>query len=390
MMRVDVKPELLRWARERAGFSLDELMGRFPKLDLWEVEEAKPTLKQLEKFAKATYTPIGFLFLPEPPVEQIPIPDFRTINNESIARPSPNLLEMIYLCQQRQAWYREYASFAGIEPRGFVGSVRLDSPVEETAEQMRQALQFDLDARRDCPTWTDALRHFIAQADALGALVMCSGVVLNNNTRRLDPNEFRGFAMADGLAPLVFINGADTKAGQMFTLAHELAHLWLGESALSNSDPAEMQDNPRNAPAAGYAVERWCNRVAAELLVPLRVMRDEFRADEDPALEISRLARRFKVSTLVIIRRIFDAGGLSRKEFHRTYAAELERLLARPAGSGGDFYLTQAARVSKRFARALVESTLEGQTLYRDAFRLLGISKVETFHELGRSLRFLI
>lgn len=152
MMRVDVKPELLRWARERAGFSLDELMGRFPKLDLWEVEEAKPTLKQLEKFAKATYTPIGFLFLPEPPVEQIPIPDFRTINNESIGRPSPNLLEMVYLCQQRQAWYREYAGFAGIEPRGFVGSVRLDSPVEETAEQMRQALQFDLDARRECPT----------------------------------------------------------------------------------------------------------------------------------------------------------------------------------------------------------------------------------------------
>lgn len=142
--------------------------------------------------------------------------------------------------------------------------------------------------------------------------------------------------------------------------------------------------------AAGHAVEKWCSRVAAELLVPLQVMRDEFRADEDPALEISRLARRFKVSTLVIIRRIFDAGGLSRKEFHQVYAAELERLLARPSGSGGDFYLTQAARVSKRFARALVESTLEGQTLYRDAFRLLGISKIDTFYELGRSLRFRI
>src|SRR3569832_1570270 len=277
MMRVDVKPELLRWARERAGFSLDELMGRFPKLDLWEVEEAKPTLKQLEKFAKATYTPIGFLFLPEPPVEQMPIPDFRTINNESIARPSPNLLEMIYLCQQRQAWYREYASFAGIEPRRFVGSAQLDSPVEETAEQMRQALQFDLDARRDCPTWTEALRHFIAQADALGALVMCSGVVLNNNTRRLDPNEFRGFAMANSLAPLVFINGADTKAGQMFTLAHELAHLWLGESALSNSDPAEASEGLESVAAAGHDEVRWCSRVAAELLVLLLFLFVVFR-----------------------------------------------------------------------------------------------------------------
>jgi len=122
--------------------------------------------------------------------------------------------------------------------------------------------------------------------------------------------------------------------------------------------------------------------------VPLRVLRLEFQPHEELAMEVNRLARRFKVSTLVILRRIFDAGGLSRAEFYGAYDAELQRLRARPKGSGGDFYLTQAARVSKRFARALVESTLEGQTLYRDAFCMLGISKVGTFHELGRSLGF--
>ena len=379
MTRVNVNPELLRWARERAGMSVDRLMGRFPKYDLWERGEGQPTLKQLEGFAKATYTPVGYLFLPAPTVERMPIPDFRTINNQHIAHPSPNLLETVYLCQQRQAWYREYANFARAEPRAFMGSAHLDSVVEDTAENMRQALRFDLDARRDYPTWTEALRHFIAQADDLGVMVMCSGVVLNNNRRKLDPNEFRGFAMADPLAPLVFVNGADTKAAQMFTLAHELAHLWLGQSALSNSDASAVPD---------HEVERWCNRVAAEMLVPLRVLRLEFQPHEELAMEVNRLARRFKVSTLVILRRIFDAGGLSRAEFYGAYDAELQRLRARPKGSGGDFYLTQAARVSKRFARALVESTLEGQTLYRDAFRMLGISKVGTFHELGRSLGF--
>ena len=211
----------------------------------------------------------------------------------------------------------------------------------------------------------------------MGIMVMCSGVVLNNNNRRLDADEFRGFALADDLAPLVFINGADTKAAQMFTLAHELAHIWLGQSAVSDAQALQISE---------HEVERWCNRVAAELLVPLAVMQREYRAGSELQGEVQRLARRFKVSTLVILRRIHDAGGLTRDEFWQKYEEELERLLAIAKGSGGNFYLTQAARVSKRFARALVVSTLEGQTLHLDAFRMLGFAKLETFKKLDRSL----
>jgi Zn-dependent peptidase ImmA (M78 family) len=206
---------------------------------------------------------------------------------------------------------------------------------------------------------------------------MCSGVVLNNNHRPLDPDEFRGFAMADDLAPLVFVNGADTKSAQMFTLAHELAHIWIGRSAVSDAQAVSLPENQ---------TERWCNQVAAELLVPLAVMREEFQKRAELRSEVDRLARRFKVSKLVILRRIHDAGGLTREELWRAYQEELERLRSLPKGSGGNFYLTQAARVSKRFARALVTSTLEGQTLHRDAFRMLGFSKLETFRELGRSV----
>ncbi len=382
MTRVAVKPEMLRWARERARVDERALTRRFPKLEAWEREERLPTLKQLETYARATMTPIGYLFLPEPPVERIPIPDFRTMADQEMARPSPNLLETIYLCQQRQFWYHEYAQVQALPSVDFIGSATLQSPVENTADRIRQTLRFDLDARRDCATWEEALRQFIAQADSIGIMVMCSGVVLNNNHRRLDPDEFRGFAMADALAPLVFINGADSKSAQMFTLAHELAHLWLGQSALSNADAADQE---------GLAVERWCNRVAAELLVPLRVVRAELIRDETLDAAKQRLARRFKVSTLVVLRRLLDTGAMSQEVFWQTYRTELARLKAlRRPGSGGDFYLSQAARVSKRFARALVESTLEGRTLYRDAMRMLGISKVTTFNELGRSLKFSI
>ncbi|MBI5709554.1 MAG: ImmA/IrrE family metallo-endopeptidase [Candidatus Eisenbacteria bacterium] len=377
MIRVEVQPELLRWARERAGFSVSALTRRFPHLGAWERGEARPTLKQLESFAKATYTPVGFLFLQEPPVESIPIPDFRTVGNVHVGHPSPDLLDTVYVCQQRQEWYRDFARSAGEEPLAFVGSTRIGSDVEAAATTMRHAIGFDLEERRRMSTWTDALRRFIEQADTLGILVMCSSVVLNNNQRHLDPEEFRGFTMADDLAPVIFINGADTKAAQMFTLAHELAHIWLGQSAVSDAQAAWMPE---------HAVELWCNRVAAELLVPLAALRDVYDESAELQVEVARLAQRFKVSTLVVLRRIHDVGGLTREELWQAYAEELERLRALPRGSGGDFYLTQAARVSKRFARALVVSTLEGQTLHRDAFRMLGFSKLSTFQELGRSL----
>jgi Zn-dependent peptidase ImmA (M78 family) len=377
-MRVDVKPKMLRWARERAGLELDALERRFPKLADWEREETRPTLKQLEDFAKATHAPIGYLFLSEPPVEHIPIPDFRTVENRQIDRPSPDLLETIYLCQQRQEWYRDYVRSLREEPLSFVGSATPESDVEQTAAEIRRALGFEIEERRQCPTWTEALRRFIEQADGLGVLIMVSGVVGSNNHRKLNPEEFRGFAISDDLAPLVFINGADTKSAQMFTLAHELAHLWLGQSALSDLEPAS---------APTHRVENWCNRVAAELLVPLATFREQLRPDENLDTALSRLAKHFKVSTLVVLRRIYDAGGIPREVFWQAYRDELNRLLeVQKAGSGGDFYLTLGVRVGKRFARAVVANTLEGQTLHRDAFRLLGFSKLSTFRELAHSL----
>jgi Zn-dependent peptidase ImmA (M78 family) len=376
-MKVRVSPHLLRWACERAGYTEEALAGRFPRLERWLRGEDRPTLKQLERFAHVPHAPVGFFFLPEPPEEPVPIPDFRTAGNVHIGRPTPDLLDTIYVCQQRQEWYREYALAAGEPPLAFVGSARLTDDVVGTAERIRKALGFDLEERSQLSTWTDALRRFVEQADALGVLVMASGVVGSNNRRKLDPAEFRGFALSDPLAPLVFINGADTKAAQMFTLAHELAHLWLGRSALSDVDPKTAPENE---------VERWCNAVAAELLVPLRALRASLQAGEELRQTLDRLARQFKVSTLVILRRLHDAGRLSRERFWEEYEAELERLRRLPTSRGGDFYLTTAARLGKRFASAVVVATMEGRTSFTEAYRLLGFKKMATFRELSMSL----
>lgn len=377
--RVEVTPQLFKWARVRARLEVDDLARRFPRLPDWEAGRALPTLRQLEAYAKATHAPIGFFMLDTPPVEPIPIPDFRTRDGRPVPAPSANLLDTIYMCQARQDWYRDHLRASREDQLPLVGSVRQGDDVVATASRIRDALAFDLDARRRAGTWEDALRAFIEQAEEAGILVMRNGVVGNNTHRPLDPGEFRGFTLADPLAPIVFVNGADTKSGQMFTLAHELVHVWTGETGLGDEDPRVLD-------LAG--TEAWCDAVAAELLVPAVVMRQTFDPAQPLESEIRRLARRFKVSTLVILRRALDIGALSRPVFWRAYDAELERLraLGDQGGGGGNFHFTEAARVSRVFGRALVTSTLEGQTLYRDAFRMLGISKWETFRDFGQTI----
>lgn len=380
MTRVAVPAKMFRWAIGRAGTTERDLRSRFAMLESWISGRKQPTLKQLESFAKATYTPIGFFFLSDPPEEPMPIPDFRTVAGKSIAQPSPNLLDTIYLCQQRQDWYRDYMKAAGGEKIAFIGSAAIQDDIISTAGHIREALGLSLGEREQLRTWADALRHFIEKADDLGIMVMVSGVVGSNNTRKLDVEEFRGFALSDEFAPLVFINGSDTKSAQMFTLAHELAHLWLGQSALSD---ATVRDIPNGG------LEQWCNQVAAELLVPIDSLRTALQRDEPLPDAVNRLSRKFKVSTLVILRRLYDARRLSREQFWSAYDDEFKRLreiILTQARGGGNYYLATAARVSRRFAHAVIAATFEGRTTFTEAFRLLGCRKTSTLQELGREV----
>lgn len=370
---------MISWARERAGLTVEDLERRFSRIQQWETGDVSPTVKQLQDFARATRTPVGYLFLEEPPVESLPVTDFRRLPDVEEQTPSPDLLDVLYLCQQRQDWYRDFAASYGEQPAEFVDSASTDADPAQAASRMRELLDFELDDRADVPTWTEALRALRQRAEEAGILVMISGIVGSNTHRQLDPREFRGFALSDPLAPLIFVNGADTKAAQIFTIAHEIGHLLLGESGVSNPQPATR---------GHLASERWCNAFAAELLVPLDAITRLERTHEDLTDELKSLARRFKVSTLVVLRRIYDAGWITRREFRTAYEAELERVLGLEVrgGGGGDFYNTLPVRVSERFARAVVIDTLEGRTLYRDAFRMLGFRKQATFERLSDEL----
>jgi Zn-dependent peptidase ImmA (M78 family) len=390
VLRVDISPEMLQWAVDRSRRTDAAIERAVPQLPAWEAGEAKPTLKQLQKFARATYTPLGYLLMDHPPVEGLPIPDFRTIRDTGITNPSPNLLDTIYICEQRQEWYQEFSVRHQFDPVAFVGSAGPDDDPVEVAEDMRETLGFTFEARQTYRTWSEALRSLIDLVESTGVLVMVSGIVGSNTHRVLDPKEFRGFTLVDSHAPLIFINGTDTKAAQIFTMAHELAHVWVGKSGV---DKPELEATGEEFVAMSRsrgdqaALERWCNKVAAEFLLPSELLPDELSG---PTLtdDLERLAKTFKVSTLVVLRRLFDADMFSWDDYRTAYVDELARVieLAATAGSGGNYYNTQPLRVSRRFARAVISDTLEGQTLHRDAFHLLGVRKAATFQSFGEEL----
>ena len=392
-VRVPVKPELLLWARERAGLSRQELTRRrqaLKRLLEWERGEKSPTPNQLQEFAKAVHIPVGYLYLSKPPQEELPIPDFRTnfrtVSGVRIKRPTPDLLDTLYACQERQAWYRDYARQAWNQDLDFVGRATINSSVLEVSQEMRQRIGFI--PHKEPWGVARAFSKFVRVAESTGILVMVNGVVQNNTYRRLDPEEFRGFALSDPLAPLIFVNGADAKVAQMFTLAHEIAHLWLGKSAVSNFGDWQIdQGNARQE-------EIWCNRVAAEYLVPRETLESQFdrlsQQGHGSLLEVlPQLHRTFKVSGKAILIRLLDFGLIHREAFEQTWR-ETDRRPEDPQGDrgtesrSGDFHILVRSRVGRRFSEALIASTLEGRTLYRDACQMLGFSNSETFSKFAK------
>jgi len=380
-MNTTFQPTCLRWARERAGLSTDDLASKLgvsqDKVSAWEVS-GELTLSLAEKLANATHTPLGYLFLSEPPVENLPIRDFRTVGAEVASRPSPDLLDTIYDALRRQEWYRDYLVASAGEPLEFVGSLKVSEDILMSAERIRSLIAWDAGSRAQASSWEIALSKQIDAVEEIGVLVMRSGIVGNNTHRPLSVSEFRGFALSDEYAPIVFINSRDAKAAQMFTLAHELVHILLGVSGVSNLN--------RTYPSQD-STERFCNAVAAELLVPLSDLRIQWAGVHTYPDWIARLTRYFKVSSLVILRRLHDAGYLAREEFDKLYNDELAQFTPKlRKNEGGDFYLTLCARLGGRFVSALVESTLEGRTQYRDAFHLLGVAKADTVHTLAQRI----
>lgn len=380
MSRIAASPGVLRWARERAGLSVADLQRRFPKLTEWEAETTQPTMGQLEQFAKATGAPFGFFFLPEPPEMPLPFADFRRVENRRPQGASPELMDTIHTMVRRQAWLREEQIEAEAEPLDFIGSARLADDPAAIVQDMRRVLGLEDGWTGRVQSWTAAVGKLRDIIEQRGIMAVINGVVGNSTRRKLDVKEFRGFALSDPYAPLIFVNGADAKSAQMFTLAHELAHLWLGDMGKGLSGFQGLQPD-------GGAVEEFCDHVAAEFLVPAVELENAWQDVARSKIPFEKLARRFKVSPVVIGRRAMDLRLVEREEFFRFYDDYTQREYEKKqtGAGGGDFYNNQNTRVGQLFASQVIRAAQEGRIGFKEAYDLTGLNG-GTFQKYARKL----
>ena len=230
-------PELITWARNRSHLTHGELAKRVnvseTLLSAWEKGDAHPTLRQAEKLAQRLHVPFGFLFLSSPPALEIALPDLRTVQGTPLSDPSPEFYDVFNDALRKQEWYKNYLEDQGTKPLPFVGRFSLTTPMNEVASDIHFTLTMSQELRHQSADWEAFLQNLMLKAEQIGVLVLRNSVVGNNTHRPLSPKEFRGFVISDDIAPLVFLNGGDAKSAQIFTLVHELAHLWIGESGLS-------------------------------------------------------------------------------------------------------------------------------------------------------------
>ena len=265
----------------------------------------------------------------------------------------------------------------GVEPLDFVGAYGLDSQPRHVASAMREALQLTDGWADTQSTWREALRLIQDRLDATGVLVCFNGVVGNNSRRKLAPNEFQGFALADEYAPLIFVNNADFRAAQIFTLAHELAHLFIAKTGVSTLEA--LQPSPDDT-------EKFCDKAAAEFLVPAEELR-AFWSRSGTNNPLQAVATKFKVSSIVAARRALDLKLISTDTFFNFYeenAKEWDGNQPRE-DDGGNFWNTQKWRIGPRFATAIVGAVKEGRMLYREAYNLTGL-RGDTFENMPEKL----
>lgn len=370
---VNVSKEILEWVM--ACVRLDILPTQIANyLSSWLSGEKTPTYNQIEKVSKATGIPLGYFFLQTPPVEDVSLLNYRTVDSISLSNPSRNLMDTIHDMEQVQDWMHQYQLSVGEGKLPFVGAMNEDSAISSFVSMVRRTLGLNEDWFRLCKDAEDAFRKIRQAISEAGVVIMMNGIVGNNTHRPLEISEFRAFAIVDEYAPLIFINSNDSINGRLFSLLHEFAHICLGMNSFFNDRHSDGN--------AVSKTEKLCNGVAAEILVPQQLFLNEWTnsvQNMDAEHTIDVLAKVFRCGSTVIARRALDSGLIDKKLYQKIAKLAIDRhnesRKKKKENPGGDFYRTAASRIDQRFFKLLRGSVVEGKTLYSDAFRLTNTNR---------------
>ncbi len=365
--RIHINPEILKSAIVRAGKRIEDCINIDPDLSNWLDNRKMPTFKQLENFSRKYHIPFGYLFLESLPIEETPIPVFRKGKDANYF--DLNVYDTVLIMQKRQEWLSEYLEENEFDPLPFVSAYK-NKDVNEVVNALYALLGLERNWAENKADYSKALNVLTERIENNGIIVSFSSVVGNNSHRKIEVEECRGFALVNIYAPFIFVNSGDSKAAQIFTIIHEMAHVLVGFSAGYGIENISRSQN---------YYEQFCDKVAAEFLLPIDLFKEDWKIKPMLYLDI---ARKYKVSTLVVARRALECNLITKKDFllfYRSYKTNIQ-LNAR-ISRGGEFYRSAIKRISRTFAIHVNNAVKSNRLLYRDAYKLTGLQG-RTFNNL--------
>lgn len=380
---VNVNPAILNWVMqkvqvENVNSSVIEMITK------WISGEKAPTFNQIEEVSRKIGIPFGYFFLEKPPIEKCEIVDFRTVDSINIQNPSRNLIDTVDSMSSVQEWMAEYNKDNGASEYTFVGSLKISDGVIHAADVIRKELNLNLDWFKNLKTAKEAFNILRNSIAGIGVIIMMNGIVGNNTHRTLSVSEFRAFTLVDPYAPLIFINSRDTDNGKLFSLLHELVHVWIGKDDFYNDTHGVSQKVSKE--------EQFCNAVAAEILVPNSMFLNEWsKQSGNSETIIYTLENKFICSRFTLLIKAFNTGKIEKNEFHKLlnlFKEQFEVIQSQKQNKksgGGDFYRTLSNKWDRKFIQALYASAQSGRTQYRDVYLLTNTTGT-TFHELIRKV----
>ena len=385
--KAHITPKVLKWARESARMPIDIAAAKvnvsIEKLENWEKGKIQPTIRQAQTLAKAYKRPFALFFLPEIPKDFQPLQDFRKSDSVALSTSSIFIIREI---QQKQAWISDVYEENDEEKLDFVGKYSINDKPEIIAQDILRTLGIT-------PTFyksDNPIKIWIDAAESNGIFISRTSFI--HSRLKLDSKEIQGFAIADSYAPFVFINSQDWKAPQLFTLVHELAHIWIAETGVSNEIEPNLKSKTKFHP-----VELFCNEIAANALMPRKSIASLDTSIFKSSKEVFKAAKQFGVSSFALLVRALNLNlialsayntlkqqaDIDFSEFLKREAQKKEKQKSKEGGP--NYYLLQLNRNSRLFTQAVLDSYKGGRVEPTVASNLLNV-QVNKFQKLEAQL----
>lgn len=375
-LRVDVNPEIFNWVIQNINIDNIKEKSR-DQLFLWQNRSKLPTFNQLEEFSATTNIPFGYFFLNTPPEEKKELLEYRTVDSLEIEKPSRNLIDTINDMEYVQEWMRKYIKRSELSKLDFVGTLKDTNDINKIASVIRARLDLSKEWYLESSGAWDSFKLIRKKLESIGIIVMMNGIVGSNTHRPLSIQEFRAFTLIDEYAPLIFINAKDSANGRLFSLVHEIAHIWFGVNSFYNDYNYFVNQVS--------SIEMICNAVAAELLVPVEIFNCKWEENKTTSQKerINDIANYFRCGTIVVARKALDEKLINRKTYTNVVKEAIENYKNKinKKNKGGDSYNNLMSRLDKRLVVALKNSVYEGETEFTEAYMLTNTSR-KTFSEL--------